>query len=362
MEILLPNGKSGVFGMAPIYKPFKTLISWLGNFDILSLKDKYDLLRFSAKGIFLYKTRMHELEHYTVLEFAKKMKLSDQLIHNLLVPLTAGVFFLEPARFSALIFFGLLSFLAAKWYKMGIGAFKGGMTEVMAAPILKAILNKEGTCELNCEVTEILIQNQSVCGVKVGDKTLCSKAVILATSLGKAQQLLSPHASNFPEFQPMLQLPSMPSVTFQIDLTTPCMQVDRVTFSPGTCLASYSEQSRTTFPSQSGRISIILVPPERFLKMNADEILPLVIHDCQKVGIPLTEAKVKNYQKIAWDQDFYLLTPGNENLKPVQATSIFGFAIAGDYTKQPYFTTMEGAVFSGKKAAEAVVKQIYHGC
>ena len=42
----------------------------------------------------------------------------------------------------------------------------------------------------------------------------------------------------------MLRLPTMPSVTIQMELDRPSMSIDRTTFGPGTVLASFAEQSR----------------------------------------------------------------------------------------------------------------------
>ncbi len=44
--------------------------------------------------------------------------------------------------------------------------------------------------------------------------------------------------------------------------------------------------------------------------------------------------------------------------RPTQRTPIKNFYLAGDYTKQRYLASMEGAVFSGKLAAEALVDDL----
>ena len=48
--------------------------------------------------------------------------------------------------------------------------------------------------------------------------------------------------------------------------------------------------------------------------------------------------------------------PGCEQLRPSQRSPISNFYMAGDFTKQRYLASMEGAVFSGKLAAEAIVE------
>ena len=48
--------------------------------------------------------------------------------------------------------------------------------------------------------------------------------------------------------------------------------------------------------------------------------------------------------------------PGCEQLRPSQRSPIPKFYLAGDFTKQRYLASMEGAVFSGKLCAEAIVE------
>lgn len=47
--------------------------------------------------------------------------------------------------------------------------------------------------------------------------------------------------------------------------------------------------------------------------------------------------------------------------RPSQKTPISNFYLAGDYTKQKYLASMEGAVFSGKLAAEKVIDDLGAG-
>lgn len=46
--------------------------------------------------------------------------------------------------------------------------------------------------------------------------------------------------------------------------------------------------------------------------------------------------------------------------RPTQRTPVPNFFLAGDYTKQRYLASMEGAIFSGKLAAKEVVEE-YNG-
>ena len=123
---------------------------------------------------------------------------------------------------------------------------------------------------------------------------------------------------------------------------------------PGTVLARFSEQSRTTFRHARGRLSVILTPPEEFLHMAAEQVLARVCADADRLGMRVT-GHVKAYRVTRQPADFHSLAPGYEHLRPTQRTPIPGLTLAGDYTRQKYLATMEGAVVSGREAAQIVL-------
>ena len=98
-----------------------------------------------------------------------------------------------------------------------------------------------------------------------------------------------------------------------------------------------------------------LAKPEEFLHKSPEAVLEAVLADAKRLEIDL-EAKIRRYRVVSHPEDFYLLSPGMERLRPEQATAVPGLTLAGDYTSQPIFCTMEGAVISGQRAAEAVLK------
>ena len=52
----------------------------------------------------------------------------------------------------------------------------------------------------------------------------------------------------------------------------------------------------------------------------------------------------------------YKTVPGCEAARPTQKTPIENFYLSGDYTKQKYLASMEGAIYSGKLCATAITK------
>lgn len=67
-------------------------------------------------------------------------------------------------------------------------------------------------------------------------------------------------------------------------------------------------------------------------------------------------AKVRKSHVVKTPLSVYKTVPGCEAARPSQRTPIPNFYLAGDYTKQRYLASMEGAVLSGKLAALAVAE------
>jgi 15-cis-phytoene desaturase len=354
IEIRLPDGRGrGVFGAAPVYNPVGTVAGLLGNCELLSLLDRTTLSGFLAAGLLEYFSNPAGLDQVSVREKAEAYGVTENAIHNVLVPLTAGLYFIPPERYSAYAFFGTLGPYLARLWTLRVGAFLGGMTEVMAGPIAAAIVRNGGEVWTRAKVTRLLTDGQRVNGVESAGERIAADHVVLAASLAPAQDLIRQAFGNDPWFQPMLRLPTMPAVTIQIELDRPSMPLDRTTFGPGTVLASFAEQSRTTFRQSAGRLSVILTPPEPFVDMDPADILAITCRDAERLGVRVRD-HVVSYRVVKLPADFYALAPGNDALRPPQATPIEGLTLVGDYTRQQYLATMEGAVVSAKLAADAV--------
>ncbi|MBT2757603.1 FAD-dependent oxidoreductase [Mesobacillus foraminis] len=352
IHVRIKDKKPLILGLSPVHGFFKMLKGIIGNSDYLSVKDKSSLIPFFISGFKDYLLNPEKLDQVSIKEYAKKHHVSDKAFHYLVVPLSSGIFFLPPDRYSAYVFFGLFAPAIPRFYKMRIGAFLGGMTEVMCQPIADKITSLGSSVRTRHKVGSLIYEKNKIKGVRLEDgQQFQSKCVILATTLFSARQLLQPYFKDHEWFKPMFQLTHMPAVAFQMELTEPALPMDITTFGPFTCWASFAEQSRTTFQKSKGRLSLILSPPEKYLERTPKETMEIVLEEGKKIGIDLT-GKVLDYRKVDHLYDFHNLEPGNQALRPEQKTPIKGLILAGDYTKQPYFATMESAAISGVKAAK----------
>lgn len=356
IEVRIPNGPRGVFGTSLLHNLPGLLAGSIGNNDVLSIEDKASLVPFLTKGIAQYVKDPLELDKFTVSEYAKKHGVTERVIDTLLYSLTAGLFFLPPQQYSAFVFFNTVSHLEHKFYDFREGSFMGGMTEVMIQPIVEKIEELGGIVKVSMPVEKLVVENERVIGVRVKRKKYQADHVVLASSIGPAKKILKDAFPKHPWLAKFHKLPQMIERNLQIELKEPGLPFDHIVFGTyGTLAGTFAEQSRTTFRNTKGRLSVVLTQPDILSDMKPKDIFSKVLQELKAYGVDISDS-VKSYKVVDHLEDWYSLTPGAEQFKPTQETPIHGLTLAGDYTKQEYLATMEGAVISGKRAADAVLR------
>ena len=351
--IVVPGGASGRFGAAPYHRPLGTIGGLLGNNRLIPPVQKLRLAAMLAMGLRDYWQKPLELDRYNLADYAARFGVSRRVTCDVLLAATAGVFFMPVEEYSAYATFAPIAEGIKRGLTFRIGAFNGGMTEVMMRPLADAIERSGGEVRLSCPVSRILIEGDRACGVEVQGEVLEAASIVLATAIKPAQDLLRAAASDHPWLEKLLAIPTLSAVTVQLELDKPALPTDHTNFSPS-MLSCYAEQSHTTFRDVPGRLSTILYPPHDFIGLSAEQLLPRVVANANSLGLEL-DGTVRRCRVVSHPQDFYALRPGVEALRPGAQTPIRGLVLAGDYTRQPFLASMEGAAISGRRAAQVLL-------
>ncbi|WP_017185196.1 hydroxysqualene dehydroxylase [Alkalibacillus haloalkaliphilus] len=358
LDVLSPKHKHvTTFGVAPFHGPIKILRAMLGNNKSISPKAKLSLMPFFKNGLHEFKVDPKKLDQTSILDFAREHGVHEDAIHLFIEAMCRGVFFTPSENFSAYVFFGILAPAPQRFYKMRIGSYLGGMSEVMIKPLVDYFENLGGEVTLNQGVERLLVEGEEVVGVDLGHDKFYAEQVVLSTDIGAAQNIISQSPLDQINFYSLLKLPTLPAISVQIELTEPVLEHDRTTFAPGTVLGSFSEQSRSTFRQSKGRLSVMLVSTEELEVLTDKELIELIYKEADEIGISMRN-KVIDYRVVRHSDKFYSVAPGHDLLRPSQNTVVPGLTLSGDYTKQPYLSTMEGAVLSGELASENVINAL----
>jgi 15-cis-phytoene desaturase len=152
---------------------------------------------------------------------------------------------------------------------------------------------------------------------------------------------------------------------FDRKLSTP----DHLTFSRSPLLSVYADMSTTckeyADPNKS-MLELVFAPcsPIAGSKINwigkpDEEIIAATMGELERI-FPLeiaadgSKAKLLKSVVVKTPRSVYAATPGRNKFRPSQETPIANLVLAGDFTSQKFLGSMEGAVLSGKLAAEVV--------
>lgn len=354
VEIKILNDKNIVLGISPFHNPITFIKDFIGNKEFLSFKDKLSLIKLFLFGFVDYTINPRKLDQYSILDYSRKLNITDNVIKYIVSSLSTGIFFLPKEKYSAKLFFGLFYPAIFHPISLRIGAYKGGMSDVLIRPIAEKFIELGGKIRKNVVVNSLIEENSKVVGVNL-DKNIYAKYVVLATDIYNAKKILS--KLNNEKVDNILQIPTTSAVTVHIELTKHMMPFDRTTFAPLTINTSFTEESRSTFKESKGRLSVILECDEdKLLQLSDAEILTKVIEDFKKINMDIKNYII-DYRVIRHEHKFYNYGPNNDCKRPNTDIGIEGLVLAGDYTRQKMYATMEGAVISGINAYKFIKRQ-----
>jgi 15-cis-phytoene desaturase len=108
-------------------------------------------------------------------------------------------------------------------------------------------------------------------------------------------------------------------------------------------------------------LELVLAPAKDWIDKSEAEILNATLAELKKLFPQHFDgenpAKLLKSKIVKTPRSVYTASPGRQASRPDQSTPIANFFLAGSYTMQRYLGSMEGAVLSGKLAAQAISRQ-----
>jgi len=213
----------------------------------------------------------------------------------------------------------------------------------------------------------VLNPDQTVAGMVIRglngrrDYMVTADAYVSALSVDALKALLPSAWKSLPFFQKLEGLEGVPVINIHLWFDRKLTDVDHLLFSRSPVLSVYADMSNTckaySDPDRS-MLELVLAPAKDWMDRSEEEILAVTMQELAKLFPQhLTgdnPARLRKYKIVKTPRSVYQATPGRQAYRPTQQTPIRNFFLAGSYTLQRYLGSMEGAVLSGKLAAQAV--------
>ncbi|KAL6495981.1 hypothetical protein OROGR_030544 [Orobanche gracilis] len=303
----------------------------------------------------------------TVKDWMRKRGVPDRVTDEVFIAMSKALNFINPDELSMqCVLIALNRFLQEKnGSKMAF--LDGNPPERLCLPIVDHILSRGGEVRMNSRIQKVeLNEDGSVESFVLNDgNVIKGDAYVFATPVDILKLLLPEDWKEIQYFKKLDKLIGVPVINVHIWFDRKLKNTyDHLLFSRSPLLSVYADMSVTCKeyynPNQS-MLELVFAPAEEWISRSNEEIIDATMKELVKlfpdeISADQSKAKILKYHIVRTPRSVYKTVPGSEPCRPLQKSPIKGFYLAGDYTKQKYLASMEGAVLSGKLCAQAIIQ------
>jgi 15-cis-phytoene desaturase len=354
------------FDVPNLPAPFNVIASIVRNNDMLTWSQKVRLAVGLIPAIVMGDKYVESQDQYTFSEWLVSRGIDQEVDQEIFIAACKALKFIDPDKISATIPLRALNkFLQQKDGSL-IGYLDGAPPERLCQPIVDYVTDRGGEVHTSAPLKQIVLKADGTVDKFIlrglngaADQDVVADAYVSAMSVDVIKTLLPQAWREIAYFQKLDELEGVPVINVQIWFDRKLTNIDHTLFSRSPLLSVYADMSNTCReyedPDKS-MLELVVAPAADWINKSDAEIVAATLKELEKLfpdHLP-TPAKVLKTHVVKTPRSIYTAIPGREQFRPLQTSPIANFFLAGSYTAQPFFGSMEGAVLSGKLAAQAI--------
>ena len=366
IDFLRPEQKRNHLMCARFPAPFNLLGGMLG-FNVIPFKDRIKMLRVAKELINTSPEKEMELDRLTVEDWLSKLGQSDINKKYLWDVITIGALNNNPKNVSALMLFRVLrAAIRGKNENACLLIPRVGLSELFVNPAVQYIKAHGGEVYTGVGVENIKFEGTRVHSVITSEgNEYQAKSYISAIPWYSFEEIISASYykskradKNILDSNISGNFKSSPIISIHLwldreiaDLDFAAMLETRVQW-----LFNKSKllNEKKDLAAVRQYLSLVISGAEEFVGLNKKQIVEIAMEDLRRVLPQAQNAKIIHSLVIKEKRATFLPSLGIEALRPNSRTKFENFFLAGDWTATGYPATIEGAVISGRKAAELI--------
>lgn len=358
-----PDGKLSKFHFPNVPAPFNGIVAFVGN-DLLTWREKWTNARALIRPWVMSLERVAKWDDRTYGEWHRGFGIAEGVLTKWWNPIALSMGFLPADEMSARPMTTVFHHFSRSGQASRVGFLDGPPGERLHRPFIDYITNRGGEVRCNSRVSEIVVEWEEsgplIKGVRLdGGETLEADAVVIAAPLHSARQMIPRVLRHVPYFDNLWKLKSVPVMNVQVWFDRYVSEVDNLFFTADAPFSVFADLAVTSplFDRTGGSlVSMAVAPAEPLWHLSNEEIVQRCVDALADLWPQTRRAKVVHKTVVRIPNSIYREAPGSDSLRPTQRTPIRNLALAGDYTQQDYMASMEGAVRSGHRAAQALLE------
>jgi len=354
--------------------PFNMAAAILTNTDMLTLEEKIKMVPGLLPMMIEGQSFIDDQDELSVLEFMEKYGMPGRINDEIFIAMGKALDFIDPDKLSMSVVLTAMNRFINEADGSQTAFLDGNQPDRLCEPIAKHITERGGAviCDKPVASIEVNADNSVRC-IKFADGSETSADVyISAMPVDVVKRLIPEQWSNMPYFCQLDELEGIPVINIQLWFDRKLNSVDGLCFSRSpllsvyadmsTCCAEYASDTNSMLELVFAPCSPVAGSDKNWIAASDEEIIEATVTELERlfpteigrgaadgIGAQVTKSTV-----VRVPRSVYAATPGRGKFRPSQESPIDNFIMAGDFAIQKYLGSMEGAVLSGKLAAEVV--------
>ena len=363
LQYTLAGGDRFSFRTTRLPSPMHLLPAVFEN-RYFSLSEKLSLARALRPILFGSERYYAEIDRMSYQEWHRELGISDRMLRRMFLPMTLALKFLPPEEISARIVVDVSGTFLRERGASRMGFLSGSPAEKLTGPLARAVERAGGRIRTGVGVARLgLGEDGRVAWVETtaGERRDVD-AVVLALPIHNLKRLIPVELERDPFFKNLSAFDGVPVITVQLWYDRQISHVDNILFCPDGRIPVYADLGNTTPDYAAGgrsRFELVVAPAADLMGLDDAEIVARVARDVEAC-FPATAAgaRVVKSTVVRIPRSVYRPAPGLDALRPTQETPVPNLFLAGGYTRQRFYDSMEGAVSSGNRAARALISRV----
>ena len=366
LSYTLRDGERFEFRTGPLPAPLHLLPAVFNN-HYFGWGEKLSLAKALGPMLFGSPEYRARQDNLTYAEWHRKFGISDRMLQKMFMPMALALKFLPPEEMSAKIVLDVCGEFLRKPDASKMGFLKGSPQEYLIGPLADYLTARGVRIRTDAPIRAIHDgPDRRIMGLELGSGEIVrGDWYLLALPVHKLNRLI-PNVWKREErfFAGLSQFEGVPVITVQLWFDRQVTHVNNILFCPDGRIPVYADLANTTpdyaFGGKS-RMEFCVAPARDLMGLPDAEIVARVKANVDAT-FPQTgpDARIVKHSIVRIPQSVYWPKPGIDHLRPTQETPIPNLFLAGGYTLQDFYDSMEGAVASGRRAATALMDAAMH--
>ncbi|KAH7431788.1 hypothetical protein KP509_08G066500 [Ceratopteris richardii] len=347
--------------------PLNGVWAILRNNEMLTFSEKIKFAIGLLPAILGGQSYVEAQDGLTVKEWMLKQGVPERVNDEVFIAMSKALNFIDPDELSMqVVLIALNRFLQEK-HGSKMAFLDGNPPERLCQPIVDYFTGKGGQIQMNARLQKIELNHDGTVKhfMLTNGKTIKGDLYVSAMPVDILKLLLPEEWRSIPYFERLKKLEGVPVINVHIWFDRKLKNTyDHLLFSRSPLLSVYADMSLTckeySDPNRS-MLELVFAPAEKWIGRSDEEIIEVTMKELQnlfpdEIAADGSKAKILKYHVVKTPRSVYKTVPDCEPCRPIQRSPIQGFYLAGDFTKQKYLASMEGAVLSGKLCAQSIVQ------